>query len=298
MNGFGIRRLVWVLILAGIAAGAGAQNVHLAIGYIPHIQFAPLYVGMEKGFYREDGLDLTIEYGFGIDIFSLLAAGKIDLGLSDSDQLIVAGAKGLPLKAVYQYYQRYPVSVVALRNRYATPQSLAGRTIERYGLEDSVKVERIGYTQLVSLQSAKVDAVVVFANNEPVQLRSAGADIVEWKVSDFSNMVGASFISSEDTIQAKTDLLRRFAHATRRAMEYASANRAEAIELSRKYLGPTLVDETMRAVLDATSDLFVSPEGWGHLDEAAYSQAIATLRRLGMIDTVYPAARILKPLDD
>jgi NitT/TauT family transport system substrate-binding protein len=127
--------LAATLAAAGVVT-AGAEQLKLAIGYIPHVQFAPLYVGIEKGFYRAEGIDLSIEYGFGIDVFSLLSVGRIDIGLSDSDQLILAGAKGLGLKAVYQYYQRYPVSIVALRGKVAVPEALRGKVVgtpELYG---------------------------------------------------------------------------------------------------------------------------------------------------------------------
>jgi NitT/TauT family transport system substrate-binding protein len=310
-------RLTLACLAALGVAPLGAEPVHLAIGYIPHIQFAPLYVGMEKGYYRDVGVELDIEYGFGIDIFSLLATGRIDLGLSDSDQLIVAGSKGLPLAAIYQYYQRYPASIVALRSRVSRPEDLGGRTVgtpelfgtsyiglrlflERYGLEGRVTVQRIGYTQLASLDSGKADAVVVFTNNEPIQLRASGYDIVEWKVSDLSDMVGASFISSSATIAAKRDLLGRFVKATRRAMEYTYNHREEAVALSRTYIGAVEPGKEAQvlAVLEATCDLYLSPEGWGHLDPDVYTRSLAVLQRLGMVDAAYPVTRILAPLGE
>ena len=105
------------------------QKLKLAIGYIPHIQFAPLYVAIEKGYYKDEGIDLEIEYGFGIDIFSLLVSSKIDIGLSDSDQLIIAGNNGMKLKAFYQYYQSYPITIVAKRDKIKNVGDLIGKTI-------------------------------------------------------------------------------------------------------------------------------------------------------------------------
>jgi NitT/TauT family transport system substrate-binding protein len=314
------RRGSWIAVVALLLAAVGvaplaAEPLHLAIGYIPHIQFAPLYVGMEKGFYKAEGIELTIEYGFGIDVFSLLQAGRIDLGLSDSDQLILAGAKGLGLRAVYQYYQRFPVSIVAKRSTVSTPEGFRGKTIgtpelygtsyiglllflRHFGLEKAVTVEKIGYTQMTSLDRGVVAGVVCFSNNEPVQLRESGYDIAEWKVRELSDMVGASFISSDKVIKAKAELLTRFARATRKAMEYTVAHQEEAFQLSRPYLGSLdpAKDATMRAVLAATCELFVSPAGYGALDPEVYAHSIATLRDMGLIDAVYPAERILAVL--
>ena len=234
---------------------ADLDTVRLAIGFIPHIQFAPLYVGMEKGFYEQEGIDLTVQYGFGMDVFSLILAGKIDVGLSDSDQLIIAGSKGMNLKAVFQYYQRYPVTIVARRSRVATPEAFAGKTIgtaelfgtsyiglllflDHYKIRDKVTIQRIGYTQISSLLSDRVDGVVCFYNNEPLSPDLNAVETVQWNVKDISDVVGASFISSETIIGNRAGAIRRFVSATRKAIEYTVANQAEALVLSRKFIGP------------------------------------------------------------
>ena len=151
--------LMWAVIVLAGTAHAQMNHLKLAIGYIPHIQFAPLYVGIEKGLYEARQIALDIEYGFGIDIFALLAQEKIDLGLSDSDQLVLAGAKDMDLVALLQYYQKYPVTLVAKSERIQVPEDFRGKRIgtpqtdgtsfiglqlflKEYGLEDQVEVEK------------------------------------------------------------------------------------------------------------------------------------------------------------
>lgn len=77
----------------------------LAIGYIPNMQFAPLYVAMHEGYFAQAGIDLTIEYGMGSDILSILAGGRVHFALGDADQYLLARAQGMPLQASYQYYE-------------------------------------------------------------------------------------------------------------------------------------------------------------------------------------------------
>lgn len=291
------------------------QSVKLAIGYIPHVQFTPLYLGIEKGFYREEHINLNIEYGFGVDIFSLLAAGKIDIGLSDSDQLLVAGAKGLNLKAVFQYYQRYPVTIVALADKIGRPEDFAGKTIgtpemfgtsyiglriflENYGLQKTVKIQRTGYTQIQSLVGNRVDGAVCFYMNEPLQLRDRNIPIVQWDVKEFSDMVGASFISSEKIIQKKEDVLRAFVRATSRAVAYTVRNPDEACETARRFTGRTEADQgkLMKQVLAETVKLFESDGGYGFLDEKKYQESIDILVRLGLLEKSFPARTVLHHL--
>ena len=296
------------------AAGAwAADTVTLAIGYIPHVQFTPLYAGIDKGFYAEQGIDLKLEFGFQYDVFSLLAAGRIDVGLSDSDQLVISGSKDLGLQAIFQYYQSYPVAIVARADTVKRPSDLAGLIVgtpemsgsswiglqlflKKYGLEKSVTVEKIGYTQESTLLSGRAAAVVCFLNNEPVALKARGVAISEWDVKDFSDMVGASFISSRAIIGARADVLSRFVQATRRAMEFTMTHRDEAAQIALKNVGnvPKAEEPLFRQRLDATCLLFPSPSGYGALDPERYTRSIAELASLGLIPAVYPAQKILR----
>lgn len=306
--------LAALLLLSGFDASAQAAKVRLAIGYIPDAQFAPLYAGMERGFFRAEGIDLEIEYGFSIDVFSLLAAGRIDLGLSDSDQLIMAGAKGMGLKAVFQYYQKYPVAIVARADRIREPADLKGKLIgtpelygtsyigmqlflRKFGLAGSARFEKIGYAQIPALETGKVDAVVCFLNNEPIQLRRGGMDLKEWDVKDFSDMVGASFIASARGIAERGDVLARFARAMRRSMAFTVENREEAFAATLKNVMSSADNrEFLRMKLDATCALFPHPDGYGTLDVGRYERSIGELASMGLIARPFPAETILQVL--
>ena len=307
-----------ILAMGAVMPAAATDTVSMAIGFIPNIQFAPLYVGMEKGFFAEEDLELEVEYGFGVDVFSLLSLGRIDVGLSDSDQLIVSGTKGLGLKAVFQYYQAYPVSIVALADEIDEPADLRGKTIgvpetygtsyiglqvflSEFGLSGRVTEERIGYTQVPSLLNDRVDAAVTFRNNEPIQLRLRGHDIVEWEVQEFSDLVGASIISSDRIIERRGDVMERFVRAMRKSVAYTVENQAEAVELSLPYLGDTEESqmEFLRRSLEATSELFEpdSGERYGSFDRQRYRASIRALRDIGLIEQTYGTSRILHDIE-
>jgi len=296
-------------------AGAQEQTVRVAIGYIPHIQFAPLYVGIEKGFYRDEGLRLEIEYGFGMDIFSLLQAGKIDVGLSDSDQLIIASSKGVDLRAIFQYYQKYPVTILAKADRIRTPGDFQGKVIgtpelygtswiglqlflERFQLKDKVKIERIGYTQIPTLLADRVDGVVCFFNNEPIQLKESGVRIVQWNVKDFSPMVGASFITSTSILAKKRDVLAAFVRATEKGIRYTIEHQEEGYRISYPYIGKpdSSRSKFFQSVLKETCTLFETAGPYGSMDPEVYRDSVATLKRLGLIDRDVPVERIIQSL--
>jgi len=177
--------LFFVLVFSGIAFSA--DSIKIAMGYIPNVQFAPFYIAQQNGYFRDEGLNVSFDYGMSTDIISLVANGQIDFGVSDGDQVIIAREKGIPVKVVYSMYVKYPVGIVSLKETgIESKADLKGKSIgipgpygsSFIGLQillahagiglDAVDVKYIGYTQIESLLSGKVDAAVVFINNEAV----------------------------------------------------------------------------------------------------------------------------------
>lgn len=287
------------------------KNMTMLIGYIPHVQFAPLYVGIEKGIFEKYGIKLSIDYGFGRDIFGLLVAQKADLALTDADELIISSEKGLGLKAFYQYYQDFPISIVKL-GKNEDPKSLLGKKIgipdfygtnyigtllflNKYQLLNKVEIVKIGYTQIQSLISKKVDAVACYINNEPVQLRNSGYIITEWKIKDFSSLVGGAFISSEKNLKENHEYFNKFVKALNESIYYASNNRNEALDIAYKTIG-SLNDEQRNfwmKVLDATFELILGKGNFGVLPVERYISSIEIIYNLNLIKTKIPYQSIL-----
>lgn len=310
-------RIILLLIVLTLLSGCKSkqtdtEKLNLVIGYIPHIQFTPLYVGIERGIFARHGIDLQINYGFGIDAFGLVQNGQADLALSDADQLIISSAKGAPLLSFYQYYQEYPVSVVTLSD-IDTPEKLRAHTIgvpelfgtsyigakafqEYFHLGEETTLTRIGYTQIPSLLSGKVNGIVCFYNNEPIQLRLKGYQINEWKINDIANLAGASFITGEKQATAKKELLKRAAQALNEAIFWTNTHQEEALTIAYKTIGNLSEDdrEYWREALHKTMEIIMGKNNApGILDPARYSYTINELYKLKLIDTRISADAIL-----
>ncbi|MBN1966643.1 MAG: ABC transporter substrate-binding protein, partial [Anaerolineae bacterium] len=129
----GLVLLVFVLmgVLPASAQDAGLPEVTLFLGFIPNVQFAPVYVALERGYFAaEAGVNLTLEYGdenLGVE---RIAAGELSFGVVSGEQVILARAGGRPVVYVYEWYQRFPVGIAALtESGIETAADLAGRVV-------------------------------------------------------------------------------------------------------------------------------------------------------------------------
>ena len=93
---------------------AEVVTVRINMGYIPDVQYAPFYVGIEKGYFLEEGIVLQMDYSSEVDGISLLAAGETDFATGAGDLVIQARSQGLPVKFVVRWYNGIPSSIITL----------------------------------------------------------------------------------------------------------------------------------------------------------------------------------------
>src|SRR5215813_13983137 len=92
--------------------GQSLTPITLFLGYIPNIQFAPVYDAVEKGYFQQNGIDVKLEHGYDeTDGLNRIAANKLQFGLISGEQVILARANGAPVTYVYRWYQHFPVGV-------------------------------------------------------------------------------------------------------------------------------------------------------------------------------------------
>ncbi len=229
--------------------------VRLPVGYIPNVQFAPLYVAIDKGFYRDLGLDVSIDYSMENDNTVLVATGNLDFAIVSGEQVMLARAQQLPVVYVMAWYQQYPVGIVAKESSgIKSVSDLRGKKIGLPGLygasyigaialldsagmkEADVVLDSIGFNQIEMLVADKDDAVVVYAANEPVQLKKMGEKTVLLKVADAVDLVANGLITSEDTLAENPALVEAMVQATLRGLQYSMDHPEEAFEISKKYV--------------------------------------------------------------
>ncbi len=293
--------IIFLLLLSACAPQAAATTqpapdaVKLPVGYIPDVQFAPLYVAMDKGYFKAAGIDLSLDYSQEVDGVSLVGAGKIPFAIASGEQVLLARDKGLPVVYVLDWYQQYPVGVSASPSQNIhTPADLKGKTIgipvlsgasyiglrallQAGGLKESdVNLEVVGYNQIAALTSGRVQAAVIYTPNEPTQLAAQGFPVNTLKVSDYLQLVGNGLITNEETLQKNPDLVRRMVSTMLKGIQDALADPQQAYAICEKYV-PNLskADQVVQMkVLTASMDLwqasrlgFSQPQAWQNMKD-------------------------------
>lgn len=253
------------------------RPVTIGLGFIPNVQFAPYYVAQQKGYFRQEGLDVKLEHGFENDFVTLAAQGERDFAVASGDQVILARAQGLPITYVMKWYQRYPVALMlGPEDTVSNPADIAGKTIGLPGLfgasfigwkalvysagidESAVDVKEIGFTQAAAVQQGAVDGAMVYIANEPIQLRNQGLNVSVIEVSDYIELVSNGLIVGNKLLEEEPELVQKVVRATLHGLMDTIANPDEAFEISRQMV-PEMTDEDapiQRQVLDASIELW------------------------------------------
>lgn len=289
--------------------------VKLGVGYIPNVQFTPFYVGIEKGFYAEEGLAVTLDYGFENDYLKLVGVNEFQFMIGSGDQVVLGRAQGLPVRYVMNWYTHYPVVVFAKESAGITvPADLAGKTIGLPGpfganyvafrgileaanlTEADVTVESIGFTQAAAVSADTVDAAVDYSVNGPVVLAQEGIATTQIALDDHLQMPANGLVTNEATLTEKPELVQKMVRATLKAIQYTLENPDEAFAIALATV-PEAGGENEavnRAVFDAVLAEWTpaAEQTPGATDLAAWQSAAEFMQRIGLVDTLVPAEEL------
>ena len=309
-----IRKLILIMLGAALVISGCANSqstneaddvtqIRLPMGYIPNIQYAPFYVAVEKGYFRDAGIEVEFDYKFETDGVALVGAGELPFAVVSGEQVLLARAQGLPVTYVAAWYQQYPVSVVAKSEAgVLVPQDLAGKKIGLPGLfganyvglrallfeakmsEDDVTLDAIGFNQVELVAAGQQDIVVGYAANEPIQLRAQGIPVTEIRVADYVQLASNGLLASEKVIAENPELVRAFVGAFLKGLRYTIDNPDEAFTLSESHI-PNFTDldaAVQKEVLETSMEQWEA-EQLGYSDPQAWENMQNVLLDMGLI---------------
>jgi len=274
-----------VLLVHGTAPGAD-KDVRFVLDFIPGGFHAPWYAGVEKGFFKEEGLNVKISRGYGSgDTVLKLAAGQFDIGLASIGALIAARAnENVPVKAIMLYLTRDMLTMwVRDEGVINSPKDLEGKLIattagnahfvlfplfaKGAGFDPS-KVRWVtvdGAVMGPMLVNKQIDAAPYFwyhaARIRP-QAAERGVKLKPFPYADYGlKLYSTSLIARDETIQKDPDTMARFVRGTLKSMRWAAENVDEAARLVMK--------QNAEATFEATKGEWALSKDFIFVDEAA-----------------------------
>jgi ABC-type nitrate/sulfonate/bicarbonate transport system substrate-binding protein len=200
-------------VLAAIALGGcgddGAEpgapkGATLVLDFQPNAVHAGLYAAKERGYFKDEGVDLEIrEPSSTADSAKLLEADRADFAILDINDFGIARQEGANIVAFAAIVQRPLAAVIAAdADEVQDPADLAGRTVGVTGvpsddavldtvlasgrvLPSAIDRQTIGFKSVPLLAAGKLDAATAFWNAEGVELKELGIPTREFRVEEF-----------------------------------------------------------------------------------------------------------------
>lgn len=273
-----------VLVLAAVTVTAAQQKplrpFTFILDFLPYGEYTPYFTALDKGWYREEGLDVKIIRGAGSgDTVKRIAVGQGEAGSADFSALVAAKAnEDIKVRAIAAYFRRPPHSIfVRAGTGINTAKDLAGKTLSitpgnSHGIlfpllaklagfpADSVKwVTMDGAAMGPALITGRVDGAPFFANHEARLQKQAKSQSVTLKRIAYADsgfdMYSLVIFAREDTIAKDADLLRAFLRGTVRGVKHAFAkeNHAEGARILLKFHPEVDLDAALGAAAVAST---------------------------------------------
>lgn len=266
-----------------------------------------LLVDEKKGFFKENGLDVTVIPGAGGgDAIKNILSGQADIAFTDPGSLYFALDQGEKLKVIYNIYPQNVFNVVSLKGENITkPEDLKGKTIGVYSLssgtrqnllvllhkaglsEKDVKIVETGLLNFAPLMQGQVDATAATDTGLFLGKQKGLGDVNVIEVKDYLNMPSDVFVVTEQTYEEKRDELQKFLDAYRNSAEWMMENPEEAATLAKEYAIDGKNEKQNLEIIKLRNASSMSSEtderGLGALDPVVLQEAADTYQQLGLV---------------
>jgi NitT/TauT family transport system substrate-binding protein len=298
---------------------AGLVRVSFIPQWAPQAQFAGYYVAQEKGFYRRQGLEVTIMRG-GPDwpASELLAQGRVDFGTLFLANGIEKRARGGKLVNLAQIVQRSALMLVARKTRgIHGPADINGKKVGLWGEEFRLQpraffrkyhlqVREVPQSATLNLfLRGGVEVASAMWYNEYHQILNAGVnpeELTTFFMADHGmNFPEDGIYCLEETVKQHPERCRAFVAASLEGWRYAFAHPDEALDIVMRYVRAANVATDrvhQQWMLERMRDI-IQPPGWdlpmGTLTAEAYARVAGVLKDNGLITHIPKFAEFYRP---
>ena len=256
-----------------------AQKIVFSPQWTPQSQFAGYYAALEKGFYAEEGLEVSIVHPTAsYSSINMLKDGTSDIITSELIQAMVAANDNLQLVNLLQTTQHSTLVLMSRIEGVKSMADLAGRRIGTWKIgfsefphmidqEQNLDIEWIKFINPINLYiSGAIDATLVKSYNELILFSMSGitpASIIYFSEIGYDYPEDGLYVR-EEFFRKNPQQCRLFAEASRKGWEWVRANKEKALEMVMKYVKSDNVPTNIynqRIMLDTILDAQVDIKG-------------------------------------
>ena len=268
--------------LAVPVAAQTKDKVVLLLNWYTYSEHAPFYLGKERGYFDQEGIDLDIQEGRGSGVtVQAVAAGTATFGYADVPTMIKAASKGAPVTAVGVALQTSPMSVMGFADKnIRKPEDIKGKTVavtpgdsmsqiwplflKKTGLKDDdfKQVAGDAQTKLNAVMNGQADLLLGYVMDQAIKLQDAKQKpVYPIRFADYGvNLVSSGIIVQKDFVKSKPDVVKRFMRAATRSLEEAAKNPEAAVDAMLKAQPKSGVKETALIGMKNTAALYKGPD--------------------------------------
>lgn len=236
-------------------AEKGLEEVTLVLDWYPNAIHSFIYAAEEKGYFKDEGIKLNIQYPQNVtDPLTLTAAGKATVGIYYQQDVVRARAnENIPVKSIGPIV-REPLNHIIVLDKekdIQSPKDLEGKTIGYAGSDLSeayvqsmvkadggdpakVKMQDVGFDLVPALITNKVDALSgALINHEVPVMEEKGFKTRTFNPADYGvpNYYELLFVSGDQTIKENPELLKAFLRASEKGYAYMTKHPQEALQI-------------------------------------------------------------------
>jgi NitT/TauT family transport system substrate-binding protein len=270
------RRRLLVALLVGLAlvlaacgdddddggGGGGSEQTTLKVGVIPIADVAPLYLGIDQGFFKEE--QLTIEPQLaegGAAITPAVLSGDFQIGFSNTISLLIAASKDLPVQIISQGVlagtkesEAWADLLVLKDGPIKDPQDLEGKTIAVNTLNNicevtikaslakmGVDVNTLRFTEVpfpdmnAALEAGRVDGACVVEPFVTQGKQGNARGIDPFYVNTAPDLTVATYFTSRQYAEENPEVVDRFVRAMNKSLDYAQTHPDEVRKILLEY---------------------------------------------------------------
>ena len=310
-----LRLLLWTAIALScgflsasplLAQSPPPQKLKFRLDWKGGGQHALFYLGRQRGYFRDEGVDLEIYSGTGTsDSVKQVGIRAVDCALADALVVVQAAEQRVPIKSVAAYYQTNPIVVISPKDKpIIEPRQLLGiklgskkgsatyqglialLTANNIRLEDLTLVD-IGFG-VAPLLVRQVDAMMGFATSEPVQAESKGMPVHLMPISDYGvDTYGLTLICNSTSMEQSPALVKAFLRAIRRSMQATIKDPGAGIDAVVREVeaaDAVLEGKTLSRAMTFWSNSETDAYGLGWQTQERWQRTIEVTRKLGLLE--------------